>query len=173
MPRRLIQQFLPPREKVHNHPNLRIFGERLQYQNLWHLNRYSVAGATALGFFVAYLPVPFQMVIAAMGAIVLRVNLPISVLMVWISNPLTWVPLYLPAYKLGAKILGSAPPVPDQGISLHWLLHNFEPLFLGCLIVGSVGAGFCWLLVMGLWRWHVVQKWSERKRRRKQKNFAG
>lgn len=170
MPRRLIRRYLPPAHEVRKHPHLQIFGNRLRQPNLWHLNRYSVAGAVAWGFFVAFLPVPFQMVIAALGALILSVNLPVSVAMVWISNPVTWLPLYLPAYKLGAKILGDA-VTPPGTINLEWLLDHFGPLLLGCLIIGVLGAALCWLAVMGFWRRHVKKKWAERKRRRRNKSL--
>ncbi len=165
MPRRFIKRYLPPASEVKKHPQLKIFGSRLREPNLWHLNRYSVAGAASWGFFVAFLPVPFQMVIAALGALVFKINLPLSVAMVWISNPITWVPLYLPAYKLGAKILGGTPSPPGQ-INLEWLLDHFGPLLLGCLIIGLLGAALLWLMVIGFWRRHVKKKWAERRRQR-------
>ena len=165
MPRRFIKRFLPPANEVKEHPHLKIFGDRLREPNLWHLNRYSVAGAASWGFFVAFLPVPFQMVIAALGALLFKINLPLSVAMVWISNPVTWVPLYFPAYKLGSKILGNAPSPPGH-INLEWLLDHFGPLLLGCVIVGLLGAALLWLFVMGFWRRHVKKKWAERRRKR-------
>jgi len=171
MPRRLIKRYLPKASDVKKHPQLQIFGSRLRDPNLWHLNRYSVAGAAAWGFFVAFLPVPFQMLIAALGALLFRVNLPLSVAMVWISNPVTWVPLYLPAYKLGAIILGNSPSPPGK-INLEWLLNHFGPLLLGCVIIGLLGAALSWLAVMGLWRRHVKKKWAERRRLRAARSRA-
>ena len=37
---------------------------------------------------------PFETVVVIFLAIMWRANLPVSISVVWISNPLTWVPLY-------------------------------------------------------------------------------
>jgi uncharacterized protein len=47
-----------------------------------------------------YMPPIGQMFMAAAAAIVLRVNLPISVALVWITNPLTIPPMFYFAYLL-------------------------------------------------------------------------
>ncbi|MFW6343056.1 MAG: DUF2062 domain-containing protein, partial [Halothiobacillaceae bacterium] len=80
---------------------MRVFGSRLQDGNLWHLNRRSVSGGVAVGLFSAFVPIPFQMVLAAGLAILLRVNLPLSVVLVWITNPITIVPLLWVANRIG------------------------------------------------------------------------
>ncbi|MEJ2176733.1 MAG: DUF2062 domain-containing protein, partial [Gammaproteobacteria bacterium] len=69
---------------------LRYFGDRIHDHHLWRVNRQSVSRATAIGLFCAYLPLPMQMLPAALLAIFFRANLPISILLVWISNPFTW-----------------------------------------------------------------------------------
>ncbi|MEA3292554.1 MAG: DUF2062 domain-containing protein [Pseudomonadota bacterium] len=135
MPRRFLQRHLPPMHQVKSHRHLGFLGERLQEPYLWHLNRHSVARAVAIGLFCAYLPIPFEMVPAALLAILFRANLPISVLLVWISNPLTWIILYSPPYLLGAQLLGE-PQVPLDHLTVGWLKQNMAALWLGCLIFG-------------------------------------
>ncbi len=65
MAKKTIQRFLPDPNKIRHHKSLKIFGKLLQDANLWHLNRRSARGAFAVGLFFAFIPVPFQMVLAA------------------------------------------------------------------------------------------------------------
>ena len=73
-----IKKHLPQRHHVQNHKHLRFLGEHLHSPNLWHFNRRSVARATAIGLFCAFLPMPFEMIPAAIGAVLFRGNLPLS-----------------------------------------------------------------------------------------------
>jgi uncharacterized protein (DUF2062 family) len=80
----------------------RILGERLFHHDVWVLDIDSLAGGLSLGLFVAFTPtMPFQMLLCAIGAILLRVNLPIALAANWIMNPLTALPIYLSARWTG------------------------------------------------------------------------
>ena len=72
------------------------------------LNRRSAAGAFAVGLFMMYMPPFGQWLMAAAAAIVFRVNLPIAVALVFITNPITIPPMFYVAYLLGALVLGQA-----------------------------------------------------------------
>ena len=76
-------------EKIKHEKVLKILGPAILQPNLWHLNRKSVSRAIAIGLFCAFLPIPLQMVLAAFFAIIFAANLPISVILVWITNPIT------------------------------------------------------------------------------------
>ena len=69
MPRKFLRKYLPDPMRIQEHKHLRMFGQRLADPNLWHLNRRSIAGGTAIGLFCAMLPMPFQMLPAAALAI--------------------------------------------------------------------------------------------------------
>ena len=69
MAKHLIKRLIPDHEIVRGHKHLQIFGRLLHDPNLWHLNRRSAAGAFAVGLFMAFAPVPFQMLLAAGAAI--------------------------------------------------------------------------------------------------------
>ncbi|MBA1330154.1 ATP-binding protein, partial [Candidatus Endoriftia persephone str. Guaymas] len=94
MPKHLIKRLTPDHEMIRNHRHLQCFGKLLHDANLWHLNRRSAAGAFAVGLFMAFIPVPFQMILAAGAAILFRVNLPLSVALVWVTNPITIPPIF-------------------------------------------------------------------------------
>lgn len=101
MPRKFLKKFMPNPHEIKNNKFLSLFGKVLHEPNLWHMNRRSMAGAFFVGLFFAWWPVPFQMVLAAGGAILLRVNLPMSIALVWITNPLTMPPMFYFAYVVG------------------------------------------------------------------------
>lgn len=174
MPKRIIKRYLPDPRKVRDHKHLRFFGQLLHDPNLWHLNRRSASGAFSVGLFIAFIPVPFHMVLAAAGAIIWRVNLPISVVLVWINNPVTMPPIFYFAYKLGAWVLGTS---PDEKItfdlSFRWIIEQlatiWQPFLLGCLVLGTVSAVLGNIMIRLLWRLHVV-RYLKRKRLKRQQS---
>ena len=166
MAKKLIKQYLPDPRKISENKYLQIFGKWLHIPNLWLLNRYSVATAFSIGLFSGYLPIPGHMVAAAFLAILFRANLPLSVLLVWYSNPFTIPPQFYLAYKLGAWIL-QIPHKPFHfEISMEWLmseLHTFAiPLFLGSLILGLVLAIIGNISIRLFWRYSVSRDWKNR-----------
>ncbi len=171
MPKQIIKRFTPDQETIKNHKHLRIFGSLLHDCNLWHMNRRSVSGAFAVGLFWAFVPIPFQMVLAAATAIVARVNLPISVALVWITNPITIPPMFYSTYKFGAWILNVPPQELEFELSVKWLTESlagiWQPLILGSLLCGVIAAIIGYLLIRGLWRWRVISDMQKRKERYK------
>src|SRR3954469_24611570 len=102
MARKLLKRMMPSAEFVKHHPSLQRFARWLHDPNLWHLNRYSASIAVFIGLFSALIPVPSQMPIAALWAIWWRANLPISVALVWLTNPITSPPIFYATYKFGS-----------------------------------------------------------------------
>jgi uncharacterized protein (DUF2062 family) len=61
-----------------------------------------IARGMAVGLWVAFTPLMgIQMAIALGGAILFRANKALAVMCVWLSNPLTLVPVYGPCYLIG------------------------------------------------------------------------
>lgn len=180
MAKKFVKRYIPDVHKIRHHRHLRFFGNLLQDPNLWHLNRHSVAGAVAIGLFMAFIPVPFQMVPAAAFAIWLRVNLPISVALVWLTNPFTMPPVFFFSYKVGAWIL-QRPTKPvtfgisDSTFELSWTWittefgHIWQPLLLGSIIIGIFASLAGYWGMRAFWRLHVIREWEKRKRKRQQK----
>ncbi|MGV6859710.1 MAG: DUF2062 domain-containing protein [bacterium] len=167
MPRKLFKKYLPSPSTIRNHAHLRFLGDHLHDPNLWHLNRHSIAGAVAVGLFTAFIPFPFQMLIAAVLAIIFRVNLLLSVVLVWITNPLTVAPIFLFAYKVGVWVLG----VPTGGfefeLSTHWisteLSRVWKPLLTGSLILSVSTSLLGYIATKLAWRICVIRKLRRRK----------
>ncbi len=137
MPRQLFKRYMPDPEKLKHNPSLRFLGSLIHDANLWHLNRHSIARAVAIGLFWAMIPMPMQMFASALLAIPLRANLPISVGLVWLTNPITMPPVFYANYKLGTWLLDTpAIEMPDK-ISLHWILEvtttHWQPLYAGSI----------------------------------------
>ena len=166
MPKHLIKRYMPDHQKLKEHKHLKVFGTLLHSADLWHLNRHSIAGAFGVGLFMAWVPVPFQMVLAAAAAILFSVNLPVSVGLVWVSNPLTMPPLFWFAYWVGASVLGVPPIEVEFELSYQWLETIlpliWQPFLLGCLINGVVSSLLGYYGMRAFWIWHVQRRWKKR-----------
>ncbi len=165
-PRKLYKRYVPQRQHFHNHQSLKILGEWLHDPNLWHLNRRSAANAIAVGFFLAFVPIPGQVILAALCAILAHINLPLTVTAVFLTNPITMGPMFLLAYKVGAVILDIPAEVLHFELSFHWLsetlVHIWKPLLTGCFVLGVFSAAIGNLLIRLLWRLHLVRRWKKR-----------
>jgi len=125
---------------------------------------------------MAYVPVPFQMLLAAGGAIAIGCNLPIAVALVWVSNPVTMPPLFYAAYELGAQILGVRAGSLAFELTWNWLFTQlgdiWQPFLLGCFIFGLGLALIGNIAVRLLWRIQVGKAWRKRQHRRVKKRRA-
>jgi hypothetical protein len=170
MARRFISRYLPNAQKLREHPSLRPLGKWLQNPEIWHLHRRSVSGACFIGLFCAFLPFPMHTLFAAVMAIAMRANLPLSLALVWVSNPLTIPPMFFFAYKLGAWMLNTQLTVTTVRLDLEWLAEQFDqiwrPLLLGSLVCGWVSGLTAFALVRIAWRIDVSLRWRARRRAR-------
>lgn len=171
MAKKLIKKIMPDMKHIRDHKHLKVFGKFIHDPNLWHLNRYSVSTAFSVGLFAAFVPMPFQMVLAAALAIIFRANLPISVALVWLTNPFTMPPLFYLAYKIGAYVLQQ--PIQSHihyELSLEWVIEKFgsigAPLLLGSLILGLGLGTLCNIAIRLYWRFAIAKEWRNRARKR-------
>jgi len=174
MPRHLLKQYAPDHDVIRNHKHMRLFGRLLHDPNLWHLNRRSVSGAFAVGLFWAMMPMPMQMLAAAATAIPCRVNLPVSVGLVWITNPITMPAIFYFNYLVGSIFFPECHLNTDEfEMSVEWISHSlgdiWEPLFLGSLIVGIVLAIIGYAGMRLFWRWHVIHNYRKRQQQKRHK----
>ena len=179
MPRKYFRKYLPGHESIRQNRHLRFLGSALHHPNLWHLNRKSVAGGVAVGLFCGLIPGPLQMLSAALFSILFRVNLPVSVILTWYTNPFTIVPLYYVAYKLGMFVTGGRGALPRMEIDLfdlpltewipalvHWMASMGKPFLVGLPLLGLILAVMGYFLAIAGWRAHVVFSWNKRNRAR-------
>lgn len=165
-----FNKIMPARSTLENSRMLRPVAHLLANPKIWHFNRRAITAGIAVGLFFGALPIAGQMLLAAVMAIALRVNMPIAVVATWISNPFTMPFLYTANYYLGAWILHS--PRVDLGAldwSLEGLLHLggeiLVPLFFGSIVVGVILAVVSFIVLRLLWRLHIVLSHRERRNR--------
>ncbi len=170
MPKKLLRWHLPNVDRLRANPALRPLGTLLNRREIWQLNRHAFAGATFIGLFCAFLPVPFQMLVAGVLVVLFRCNLPIAISLVWVSNPLTIPFIFYFAYRLGAWLLDIRMEAESIELSLGWLVANLErigyPLIFGSLLCGWVAGVSGFVLARLIWRLRVIRRWRARKARR-------
>ncbi|HIF55012.1 MAG: DUF2062 domain-containing protein [Methylococcales bacterium] len=168
MPKKIFKKYMPDPEKLKKQKSLQFLGDRLHEPNLWHLNRRSVSLAFAVGLFAAWIPTPGQMAIAAVAAFYFRANLPISVALVWITNPITMPAMFYFAYYIGVLLLGGDTPGADFEFNLESILSSLgdigAPFLLGCLVLGIVSSLLGYFGISLYWRYNVSKQWRNRKR---------
>ncbi len=168
MPRKLIRKYMPDENKLKSHRYLSWLGRHLHEPNLWHLTRKSVSRAFFVGLFCAFIPLPSQMLIAAVISLFARSNLPISVGLVWVTNPLTIPPMFYFAYWIGTVLLDTPLQDVQFELTLEWFTNGLSsiwlPLIVGALTCGTL-LGLCGYFAMqGFWVWRVNHSWKQRKR---------
>lgn len=188
MIKRKIIRWLPTQQSVADHRFLSLFGRWLLHPALWRLSRRSVAGGVAAGLLCGLIPGPFQMIGAGLVAVVMRWNAAVGMAMTLYTNPLTIIPLYLAAYRIGLFILAPGEPVtmsmmmpPDfdmfaMGDSLialwHWMVSLGWPLVIGLLVLGLILAVVGYAVVWFGWSWALARAWRRRKILRAQRAAA-
>ena len=172
--RALLKHYLPEPHKIQEYKHLRFLGTRLYDPNLWHLTRHSSAGGVAVGLFCAFIPLPVHMFIAAAVSIMFRVNLPLAVIFTWLNNPVTIGPLFIFAYKIGTWLLNEPVKRVAFELSFQWasetLIRIWEPLLLGCFILGSLSAITGYFTAKLLWRISLIRMQKDRHLRRSKNN---
>jgi uncharacterized protein (DUF2062 family) len=177
MPKKLVKKYTPDPEKIRNMKGMGILAKWLGNPALWHIHRHSTAKAFASGLFWMAIPIPSQMVASAITAILIRANMPISIVLVWISNPLTMPPIFYFNYLVGTWILGDeAQESLGFEMSWDWILNTLGelwlPLYLGSFLVGFVLAVVGYFGIHLFWRSNVRAAWQRRKAARLAKRQA-
>ncbi|HNX26739.1 MAG TPA: DUF2062 domain-containing protein [Phycisphaerae bacterium] len=137
-----------------------------------------IALGVAIGIFVTWTPtIGIQMALTVALCFLFRANKLVGVPFVWISNPVTIVPVYYPNYVVGCWMLGKkadAWNLIEQAFqfnggwwdtTVNWftsIMKIFWELWLGSIIVGGalgIISYFViyWLVVQyrkGILRWH-------------------
>lgn len=149
------------------------------YHSILHADDppHKLALGVALAMFVMFTPtLGLQMIITVFLAWLLRANKAVGLPVVWISNPVTFVPIFYPCYAIGCwllskpqidsawwKGLSTPPPGWLAGVKYYWILFLdvAAPLWLGGIIVGTaLGMLTYYLLYFTICRYRM-RRWGQ------------
>ena len=169
MPRRFFRKFAFKRHELSERWFMTPFRHFLHDHRYWGIRRKTVVPAFSWGVFVAFLPIPGHMIIAALGGLVLHCNLPVAVLATFVVNPLTIGPIYYFTYRVGAALLSIEPGPLKIELSIEWITNTlasvWQPLLLGSIFVGAIAALIGYMFLDVLWRYSVADYKTKKQRR--------
>jgi uncharacterized protein (DUF2062 family) len=130
-----------------------------------------IARGIAVGVFAGWFPwMGLQMIFAVFFAFLVRGNKIAAAAATWVSNPLTYVPIFGFNYKVGEWLLGLRDSaVTEQSFEQSWqsfdsmmlLGWNFViTLFFGSFVVGIFATALSYFLSLRL-----IYRWRNRRRR--------
>jgi uncharacterized protein len=173
-----IRLRMPTREQMARNKYLRPIAHRFLTPELWRFTRRSVPRGVALGIFAGFIVPVGQIFLAAFMALPARANVPLSTLVTFITNPLTFPFWALVANKIGVFILkvdlaatgGAAHDEISSG-RWSWFIEMFEGVgvtvlvtVFGFIVLAIVGAAFGYVFAGVIWRFVVARKRQRRLR---------
>lgn len=182
-----LRRWMPTKEDIAHNRWLRWMGPSLLHPRLWHLSRRGVAMGAAIGVFFAFITPIAQIPLSAGFSMLLRANVPASVVATFVNTPPTFAPVYFAAWKVGSWMLGEnaqtaeAPKIlaevgqpvraaaPSEADEEPWwqgwrqkLAQAGKPLLVGALTFAVVLSTLAYFLVSALW--HVRVRLKRRSR---------
>ncbi len=180
MSKKRLKKLLPTPEQILQSRSLKLFAPHLADPRLWQFNRHSLNKAVYIGVLSAFFPLPGQMLLALIGALIFRANVPMALGLTWITNPLTTLPIFYVGYYIGASII-DVPMISLRIIGKMiaafslWLLSDGANPFvtyrgtvsitafcLGLTILAIITSIVCGLAFKGIWRYKTVTSWQKR-----------
>jgi len=129
------------------------------------------------GFLIPVLQIPF----AAMVALILRANLPVAAVSTLVSNPLTYAPIFVAAYRVGKALLGESAD-EAQAAAIEAGAEQLEvvgqgwwqsfaaigkPIILGLSTFAVIGRLAAYAATLLLWRLAVMLRGSRRREKQR------
>lgn len=145
----------------------RPFAHWLGDSRLWSLQRRGITLAFGAGLAICFLPLPIHVPVALTVAVLARVNVAVILSTVFLVNPLTVVPVYYVAYRVGCLALGEPKGQFAFALSWDWLQHGLGPMWrpflAGCALCALALGVLGWSLAELLWRRQVLKKYRARR----------
>jgi uncharacterized protein (DUF2062 family) len=176
---RWLKRITPDRHSLEKLWCLKPFKAMVLDRGCWTFNRHSVTRAFALGLFIAFIPptpLPVHIVTCVVLGMWFRLNLPVLIATVFVSNPFTWLPQVAGSIWVGARLMGMDLMPVLHALRLHgvWTdVHRlWAPLLLGALVLGLAAAGAGYVLAQFAWRVHVLYHLRRRRDRSRGRGAA-
>ncbi len=163
----MFHRYKPSAESLSQSRWLRWLGPRAREPRAWRFDRRGVARGVAIGAATAVLIPIGQIPAAVIAALLLRASPLAAATSTFISNPLTFGPIYYAAYQLGALLLQSvglravAPEVPASewmGAGWNMFLVHGQPLLLGTLLLAIASGAIGYFATHRIWRRRVLAR---------------
>ncbi len=165
-------RFLKHPRKLKQSGVMRWFALHFLNKRVWKPTQHTFSGGLAIGTFITLQLLPIQMPSATILAAIFRVNIPIALVMCWLSNPLTIAALVPLEYAVGKWALAFLTVVPTTpfpsklpaDVAGLWLaLKEHAPVMLfGGVVLGAFLAPASYILSYLSWGW--FEQWSQRRR---------
>lgn len=150
-------RFLKHPRRLKTNSLLRWFSRHFLNKRVWKPNQHTFAGGMAVGCFVTLQLIPGQMPLAVILAAAFRVNIPIALVVCWLSNPATFVPIGMLEKEIGEWLLSFVgdPSVTwlasldNQSIARGLAYARF--MYTGGLVTGAILAPVSYVVTYALW----------------------
>ena len=153
----ILKKYSPKREDI----NLGWLNKHLTDPELWKWNKKTIAKAFAIGLFCAFLPIPGHTILVAILSMMLSANILLSILVVWVNNPITMLPIYYFTYKIGASIIGIEID-PEFEFSFGYLMDNLGSatlaMWIGGLITSIVAAILGYFSIISIYKYKALKR---------------
>jgi uncharacterized protein (DUF2062 family) len=173
MPRQLFVKFRPIAEKLRSSWYFRALGPKLTDARLWGVNRRAITMAFGTGIAISFIPLPAHIVFGLIAAMIWHLNVPAMVATLLLMNPLTVVPVYYFAYRIGVLLLGYNPGPFVFELSWAWLQNGlgavWKPFLVGCVVCSIIGGFAGYRLLELAWRISTVNRKNARREASREK----
>lgn len=154
-------RYLKHPRKLRERPVMRWFARHFLDKRVWKPSQHTLSGGMAVGLFVTLQLLPVQMPAATILAAIFRVNIPVALVLCWLSNPFTFPFIGWLEYAVGKwflKLYTQVPTtpfpthLPDSMVDAWMVLKEHAPVMLvGGVILGAVMSVLGYVITWGIW----------------------
>ncbi|MDZ4288216.1 MAG: DUF2062 domain-containing protein [Prosthecobacter sp.] len=154
-------RFLKHPRKLKKSRVMRWFARHFLDKQVWRPTQHTLSGGMAVGIFISLQLLPIQMPAATILAAIFRVNIPVAIIMCWLSNPVTipfiaWLEYIIGKWFLTLYTTVPSTPfpteLPESMVDAWIVLKEHAPVMLvGGILLGAVLSAFSYCATWGAW----------------------